>query len=86
MFLPGIYTFQSIASQEQFFQRFGKRVCSLRKKHGFSQEDMLSFGFSTRFWQQVEAGRPITVTRGTECQCLQPDLSWMPCSPRRITV
>jgi transcriptional regulator with XRE-family HTH domain len=34
----------------------------LRKKRGFSQEDMLSFGFSTRHWQQVEAGRPITVT------------------------
>ena len=34
----------------------------LRKKHGYSQEDMLSFGFSTRHWQQVEAGRPITVT------------------------
>ena len=38
------------------------RVPQLRKKHGFSQEDMLSFGFSTRHWQQVEAGRPITVT------------------------
>ncbi len=35
---------------------------ALRKKRGFSQEDMLSFGFSTRHWQQVEAGRPITVT------------------------
>ena len=34
----------------------------LRKKHGYSQEDMLSFGFSTRHWQQVEAGRAITVT------------------------
>lgn len=34
----------------------------LRKKRGYSQEDMLSFGFSTRHWQQVEAGRPITVT------------------------
>jgi len=40
----------------------GARVRGLRKKHGFSQEDMLSFGFSTRHWQQVEAGRPITVT------------------------
>jgi len=40
----------------------GTRVRELRKKHGFSQEDMLSFGFSTRHWQQVEAGRPITVT------------------------
>ena len=34
----------------------------LRKKRGYSQEDMLTFGFSTRHWQQVEAGRPITVT------------------------
>lgn len=34
----------------------------LRKKRGYSQEDMLSFGFSTRHWQQMEAGRPITVT------------------------
>ena len=34
----------------------------LRKEHGYSQEDMLSFGFSTRHWQQIEAGRPITVT------------------------
>ncbi|MGO9323521.1 MAG: helix-turn-helix domain-containing protein [Terracidiphilus sp.] len=40
----------------------GTRVRELRKKRGFSQEDMLSFGFSTRHWQQVEAGRPITVT------------------------
>ena len=31
-------------------------------KHAFSQEDMMSFGFSTRHWQQIEAGRPITVT------------------------
>lgn len=40
----------------------GVRVKALRKKRGYSQEDMLSFGFSTRHWQQVEAGRPITVT------------------------
>ena len=29
---------------------------------GFSQEDMISFGFSARHWQQIEAGRPITLT------------------------
>jgi len=33
----------------------------MRKKLGRSQEDMLSFGFSTRHWQQIEAGRPITL-------------------------
>jgi transcriptional regulator with XRE-family HTH domain len=51
-----------VANQDQFFRALGARVRELRKKRGFSQEDMLSFGFSTRHWQQVEAGRPITVT------------------------
>jgi transcriptional regulator with XRE-family HTH domain len=51
-----------VANQEQFFRALGVRVKELRKKRGYSQEDMLSFGFSTRHWQQVEAGRPITVT------------------------
>jgi transcriptional regulator with XRE-family HTH domain len=51
-----------VANQEQFFRALGTKVRTLRKKHGYSQEDMLSFGFSTRHWQQVEAGRPITVT------------------------
>jgi transcriptional regulator with XRE-family HTH domain len=51
-----------VANQDQFFSALGTRVRELRKKRGFSQEDMLSFGFATRHWQQVEAGRPITVT------------------------
>jgi len=51
-----------VANQDQFFHALGTRVKALRKKRGFTQEDMLSFGFSTRHWQQVEAGRPITVT------------------------
>lgn len=51
-----------MANQDKFFSALGSRVRELRKKHGFSQEDMLTFGFSTRHWQQVEAGRPITVT------------------------
>ena len=49
-------------NQEQFFSALGTKVRQLRKEHGYSQEDMLSFGFSTRHWQQIEAGRPITVT------------------------
>lgn len=51
-----------MANQDQFFRALGTRVRELRKKRSFSQEDMLSFGFSTRHWQQIEAGRPITVT------------------------
>jgi len=30
--------------------------------HGYTQEDMISLGFSARHWQQIEAGRPITLT------------------------
>ena len=46
----------------KFFKALGQRVKQLRKKKGYSQEDMISFGFSARHWQQIEAGRPITVT------------------------
>jgi len=51
-----------VANQEQFFRALGTKVRQLRKKHGYSQEDMISFGFSARHWQQIEAGRPITVS------------------------
>jgi transcriptional regulator with XRE-family HTH domain len=54
-----------VASQEKYaaaFREIGARLKQLRKDRGLSQEDMLSFGFSTRHWQQVEAGRPITLT------------------------
>jgi transcriptional regulator with XRE-family HTH domain len=40
----------------------GQRIRELRVKSGYSQEDMIGLGFSARHWQQVEAGRPITVT------------------------
>ena len=48
--------------QDKFFRALGRRVRELRRKKGYSQEDMISFGFSARHWQQIEAGRPITVT------------------------
>jgi transcriptional regulator with XRE-family HTH domain len=51
-----------VADQDKFFRGLGIKVRELRKKRGYSQEDMISFGFSARHWQQVEAGRPITVT------------------------
>ena len=47
--------------EHKFFKALGQRVRGLRKKHGHSQEDMISFGFSARHWQQIEAGRPITL-------------------------
>ncbi len=48
--------------RHRFFVQLGTRVRELRRTHGHSQEDMISFGFSARHWQQIEAGRPITVS------------------------
>ncbi len=50
-----------MANQDKFFRALGRRIRELRKRKGCSQEDMISFGFSARHWQQIEAGRPITV-------------------------
>jgi len=51
-----------VADYQAFFQKLGIRIRKLRRSRGYSQEDMMSFGFSTRHWQQLEAGRPITLT------------------------
>jgi len=51
-----------VAGQAEFFRALGQRIRGLRMKKGYSQEDMIGFGFSARHWQQIEAGRPITVT------------------------
>ena len=45
----------------RFFRALGKRIRELRRKRGLVQEDMISHHFSTRHWQQIEAGRPITL-------------------------
>ncbi|MGO9434758.1 MAG: helix-turn-helix domain-containing protein [Terracidiphilus sp.] len=62
-------------NQEKFFKALGQRIKELRRKRGYSQEDMISFGFSARHWQQIEAGRPITVaTLLRICETLEVDL------------
>lgn len=48
-------------NQAKFFRQLGRRVKELRLNHRYTQEDMISFGFSARHWQQIEAGRPITL-------------------------
>ena len=48
--------------QDRFFRALGQRIRQLRKRSGRTQEDMISLGFSARHWQQIEAGRPITLT------------------------
>jgi transcriptional regulator with XRE-family HTH domain len=50
-----------VVDEQKFFKALGQRIRGLRKQGGYSQEDMISFGFSARHWQQIEAGRPITV-------------------------
>ena len=50
-----------VVDNAKFFKALGRRVKELRQRHKHSQEDMISFGFSARHWQQIEAGRPITV-------------------------
>jgi transcriptional regulator with XRE-family HTH domain len=50
-----------VVDEQRFFKALGQRIRGLRKQRGYSQEDMISFGFSARNWQQIEAGRPITV-------------------------
>jgi transcriptional regulator with XRE-family HTH domain len=50
-----------VVNQERFFLALGVRIKELRRARKLSQEDMISFGFSARHWQQIEAGRPITL-------------------------
>jgi transcriptional regulator with XRE-family HTH domain len=45
-----------------FFKALGRRVKELRKQAGYTQADMANFKFSIRHWQQIERGRPVTVT------------------------
>jgi DNA-binding XRE family transcriptional regulator len=50
-----------VIDERQFFRALGMRIKKLRGTHGYTQEDMIGFGFSARHWQQIEAGRPITI-------------------------
>jgi len=50
-----------VINERQFFRALGLRIKQLRKARRYTQEDMISFGFSARHWQQIEAGRPITI-------------------------
>lgn len=43
----------------KFFRKLGERVKFLRLENGLTQEDMFERGFSIRFYQRIEAGKPI---------------------------
>ena len=49
------------SAAEEFYERLGQRVRELRKRAGYSQADIVAFGFSARDWQQIEAGQPIAL-------------------------
>ena len=49
------------ASYACFFRALGHRIRTYRTERKLSQEDMISYGFSVRHWQMIEAGRPSTV-------------------------
>jgi transcriptional regulator with XRE-family HTH domain len=51
----------NVVDERKFFRALGARIKGLRKGQRYTQEDMISLGFSARHWQQIEAGRPITV-------------------------
>jgi hypothetical protein len=54
--------YNSVIDATNFFLALGQKVKRLREARGLTQDDMLSFQFSPRHWQQIEKGRPITVT------------------------
>jgi transcriptional regulator with XRE-family HTH domain len=49
------------AHYARFFRALGHRIRSCRTERKLTQEDMISYGFSVRHWQMIEAGRPMTV-------------------------
>jgi transcriptional regulator with XRE-family HTH domain len=48
-------------SYRRFFRALGHRIRTYRMQRNLSQEDMMSYGFSVRHWQMIEAGRPTTL-------------------------
>ena len=45
--------------QEKLFKKFGQQCKKIRLGKGLTQEDMYRYGFSTRFYQRIEAGKHI---------------------------
>jgi len=50
-----------VQDETAFFKGLGTRIRALRERAGYSQEDMITHGYSVRYWQKVEAGKPITL-------------------------
>jgi len=50
---------KQFTNPEKFFQKFGARIRQVRQERDLTQEDMFDLGFSYRFFQRIEAGKPI---------------------------
>jgi transcriptional regulator with XRE-family HTH domain len=46
---------------KRFFRELGGRFRVARLRRRLTQEDVIRFGLSARHYQQIEAGRPITL-------------------------
>jgi transcriptional regulator with XRE-family HTH domain len=51
-----------VIDADPFFKALGRRARTLREENNMTLEDMISYGFSARHWQQIEKGRRINVT------------------------
>ena len=52
---------EGVTEEAKFFKNLGGRIRQLREAAGYSQEDMITHEYSVRYWQKVEAGKPITL-------------------------
>jgi DNA-binding Xre family transcriptional regulator len=60
------------ANYARFFRGLGHEIRAARTAHEWTQEDMISHGFSVRHWQRMEAGQPINmVTLLRVCDALE---------------
>jgi len=65
-----------VPDSKRFFRRLGHRLRQLRVERDWSIDDMEVRGIRAKHWQQLETGRPITVTTLLRiCQALNVDAS-----------
>lgn len=57
--LTGNMASKRYKNPDKFFQNFGLRIKQLREENGWTQEDMIGHGLSYRFYQRIEAGKPL---------------------------
>ncbi len=64
------------AHYARYFRALGQKIRAYRADRNLTQEDMITFGFSVRHWQMIEAGRPMnlfTLLRVCEAFNLPPE-------------